>query len=319
MQRRRRRTHRHRDRAPAGGHTRTTWARRMQDQIVAIEKRVTGDPVIFQLGGIPWLSVGWNSAGLSLTGNELSPNDERVGISRVPPGARDDARPNPGRDGGDGAATRPRLQLQQRAHERRRRRRQRRGQRHRRRGHRAWTARATSRTRTTTCAIGCCRSRATPTTRSARRFASSERGPCSPSSRPPRSPRTPLRNDPVRPRGRTRLDLPPSRARRRRGAAKTVFWCVADVTDGRITFGRGNPCDSVGAGLRVLAVRGLIGRGQRPRRAIVAGSPRSVARSNAVRPSSFTNAGSAPASSRSVTIAALPLWAAACNGVQPPD
>jgi hypothetical protein len=26
--------------------------------------------------------------------------------------------------------------------------------------------------------------------------------------------------------------------------SKTVFWCVADVTDGRITFGRGNPCDS---------------------------------------------------------------------------
>ena len=25
---------------------------------------------------------------------------------------------------------------------------------------------------------------------------------------------------------------------------KTVFWCVADVTEGRITFGRGNPCDS---------------------------------------------------------------------------
>jgi hypothetical protein len=26
---------------------------------------------------------------------------------------------------------------------------------------------------------------------------------------------------------------------------KTVFWCVADVTEGRVTFGRGNPCDSV--------------------------------------------------------------------------
>lgn len=51
-------------------------------QIVALEKRVEGDPVILQLGGVPWLSVGWNDAGLSLTGNELSPNDERVGISR---------------------------------------------------------------------------------------------------------------------------------------------------------------------------------------------------------------------------------------------
>jgi hypothetical protein len=27
--------------------------------------------------------------------------------------------------------------------------------------------------------------------------------------------------------------------------SKTVFWCVADVTDGRIRFGCGNPCDSV--------------------------------------------------------------------------
>ena len=26
--------------------------------------------------------------------------------------------------------------------------------------------------------------------------------------------------------------------------SKTVFWCVADVTVGEITFGRGNPCDS---------------------------------------------------------------------------
>ncbi len=54
----------------------------MEASIVGLEKRVTGDPTIFQLGGVPWLSVGWNSAGLSLTGNELSPNDERMGISR---------------------------------------------------------------------------------------------------------------------------------------------------------------------------------------------------------------------------------------------
>jgi isopenicillin-N N-acyltransferase-like protein len=53
-----------------------------EERIVGIEKRVDGDPVVFQLGGVPWLSVGWSSAGLSLTGNELSPNDERLGISR---------------------------------------------------------------------------------------------------------------------------------------------------------------------------------------------------------------------------------------------
>lgn len=53
-----------------------------EEHIVGIEQQVDGDPTIFQLGGVPWLSVGWNSAGLSLTGNELSPNDERLGISR---------------------------------------------------------------------------------------------------------------------------------------------------------------------------------------------------------------------------------------------
>jgi isopenicillin-N N-acyltransferase-like protein len=53
-----------------------------EEHIVGIEQRVDGDPTIFQLGGVPWLSVGWNSAGLSLTGNELAPNDERLGISR---------------------------------------------------------------------------------------------------------------------------------------------------------------------------------------------------------------------------------------------
>ena len=26
--------------------------------------------------------------------------------------------------------------------------------------------------------------------------------------------------------------------------SKTVFWCLADVTEGTIRYGRGNPCDS---------------------------------------------------------------------------
>jgi isopenicillin-N N-acyltransferase like protein len=51
--------------------------------VVAIEWRVPGEPVVFTLGIGPWLSVGWNDAGLSVTGNELSPNDERVGIPRL--------------------------------------------------------------------------------------------------------------------------------------------------------------------------------------------------------------------------------------------
>ncbi len=51
--------------------------------IVAVEWRVPGEPVVFSLGIGPWISVGWSSAGLSLTGNELSPNDDRVGVPRL--------------------------------------------------------------------------------------------------------------------------------------------------------------------------------------------------------------------------------------------
>ena len=54
-----------------------------EDDVVAIEWRVPGDPLVFTLGVGPWASVGWNDAGLSATGNELSPNDERVGIPRL--------------------------------------------------------------------------------------------------------------------------------------------------------------------------------------------------------------------------------------------
>lgn len=51
--------------------------------VVAVEWTLPGQPVIFSLGIGPWISVGWNSAGLSLTGNEVSPNDERCGIPRL--------------------------------------------------------------------------------------------------------------------------------------------------------------------------------------------------------------------------------------------
>src|SRR5205085_5350590 len=54
-----------------------------EEDIVAIEWRVDGEPTIFTLGIGPWISVGWNDAGLSVTGNELDPNDERVGIPRL--------------------------------------------------------------------------------------------------------------------------------------------------------------------------------------------------------------------------------------------
>jgi isopenicillin-N N-acyltransferase-like protein len=54
-----------------------------EPQVVAVEWRVPGEPVVFSLGIGPWISVGWNAAGLSLTGNELTPNDERVGVPRL--------------------------------------------------------------------------------------------------------------------------------------------------------------------------------------------------------------------------------------------
>ena len=140
-----------------------------EEHIVGIEKRVDGDPTIFQLGGVPWLSVGWNSAGLSLTGNELSPNDERLGISRSHQVLEMMRARSLGEMVVDVAAPGPGVELQQRAHELRRRRRQRRGKRDRRRGDGAGRRRTTSCTRTTTCAIAWCRTRATRRTRCDRR------------------------------------------------------------------------------------------------------------------------------------------------------
>jgi isopenicillin-N N-acyltransferase-like protein len=54
-----------------------------EEHVVAIEWQVDGEPIVFTLGIGPWISVGWNDAGLSVTGNELTPNDERVGIPRL--------------------------------------------------------------------------------------------------------------------------------------------------------------------------------------------------------------------------------------------
>jgi isopenicillin-N N-acyltransferase-like protein len=57
-------------------------SRSYQESLVAIEWRVDGDPTVLSIGNGIWLSAGWNSAGISFTGNELAPNDERVGIPR---------------------------------------------------------------------------------------------------------------------------------------------------------------------------------------------------------------------------------------------
>jgi isopenicillin-N N-acyltransferase-like protein len=72
--------------ATAGGHVLTAhnndMNRKYMDSLVAIERTCDGDPTVLTIGNGIWISVGWNSEGLNLTGNELSPNDERVGIPR---------------------------------------------------------------------------------------------------------------------------------------------------------------------------------------------------------------------------------------------
>jgi isopenicillin-N N-acyltransferase like protein len=54
------------------------------ERLIAIEWQVDDQPPLFTIGvaGL-FISVGYNAAGLSLTGNELSPNDNRIGIPRL--------------------------------------------------------------------------------------------------------------------------------------------------------------------------------------------------------------------------------------------
>lgn len=56
--------------------------RSYQEGLVAIEWAVEGDPIVLTIGNGVWISAGWNSGGISFTGNELAPNDEKVGIPR---------------------------------------------------------------------------------------------------------------------------------------------------------------------------------------------------------------------------------------------
>lgn len=56
--------------------------RSYQDELVAIEYKVPGEPTVFGIGNGVWMSCGWNDAGISMTGNELAPLDERIGIPR---------------------------------------------------------------------------------------------------------------------------------------------------------------------------------------------------------------------------------------------
>jgi isopenicillin-N N-acyltransferase like protein len=208
-----------------------------EDELVAIEWRLAGDPVSFTIGVGPWISVGFNSAGLSLTGNELSPNDDRIGIPRLLL-VRDilrrrtlaeavEAALHPGRassynnllshrDGGvtsvEGSATDADLLAPDDA------------------GTLAHTNHYTS-----------------------TRMSRYERDPgdiagsqtrygtaCEWLSQRPITPSL------LRRALSDHTGAPDSLCRHvEHGAAsKTVFWCVADVTEGTISYGRGNPCDS---------------------------------------------------------------------------
>lgn len=55
----------------------------VEPHLTAIEWRVDDELGLFTIGVGPWISVGWNSAGLVLSGNELAPNDNRVGVPRL--------------------------------------------------------------------------------------------------------------------------------------------------------------------------------------------------------------------------------------------
>ena len=88
---------------------------RYRDELVAIERRVPGDPAVFTIGNGIWISVGWNAAGLSLTGNELVAERRTDRHPARAAGARHAPRRVARRDGGHGAPPRPRVLVQQRA------------------------------------------------------------------------------------------------------------------------------------------------------------------------------------------------------------
>jgi len=56
--------------------------RAYQDQLMALEIAVDNEPTIFAIGNGIWISCGWNDRGISMTGNELAPLDEQIGIPR---------------------------------------------------------------------------------------------------------------------------------------------------------------------------------------------------------------------------------------------
>jgi isopenicillin-N N-acyltransferase-like protein len=59
-------------------------APRAEQNLVVVERHVDGEPALLTVGpGGLYISIGFNAAGLGLTGNELSPNDNRNGVPRM--------------------------------------------------------------------------------------------------------------------------------------------------------------------------------------------------------------------------------------------
>lgn len=57
--------------------------RSYQEGLVGIEWALPEEPRIFTISNDLWLSCGWNDAGITMAGNELAPLDERIGIPRM--------------------------------------------------------------------------------------------------------------------------------------------------------------------------------------------------------------------------------------------
>jgi len=207
-----------------------------EEELIALEWRLAGDPVSFTIGIGPWISVGWNAAGLALTGNELSPSDDRVGIPRLllvrdilrretlddavsaalhPLRASSYNNLLSHRDGGvvsvEGSATDAELLRPQD-------------------GTLAHTNHYTS--------ARMARYERDPGTTAGSR--ARQRSACAWLARGPVTPGL------LREALSDHTGAPDSLCRHICDGAetKTVFWCIADVTEGTVRYGRGNPCDS---------------------------------------------------------------------------
>jgi isopenicillin-N N-acyltransferase like protein len=58
-------------------------SRSYQEGLIAIEWTTPDEPTVLSIGNDLWLSCGWNDAGITMAGNELAPLDERIGIPRM--------------------------------------------------------------------------------------------------------------------------------------------------------------------------------------------------------------------------------------------